>query len=201
VRATVPQLEAAEGVARRRWEQLAGPGADPADVDAVVHRYDPGQRLVADLVGHHPAVRAADRVAGVHRAAWVQAWRCEVGDAADPFEMPDLGAALEGWAPAGPPPSVAAPMATVVLAAPYADLSDDRARALHQRLLHLPAGPRVIVVLGPDITADVPDVDLTGPLPVVDLTRAGPAAADPSAADVDVRRAHDRPSVPARPGG
>ena len=64
----------------RRTEQLAGVGADPADVDAVAHRYDPQHEVVAELISHHPAVRAADRAAALHRAAWVRAWRQEVGD-------------------------------------------------------------------------------------------------------------------------
>ena len=39
---------------------------------------------------------------------------------------------------------------TLVVAAPYADLSERRARELHRRLLGLPRGQRVIVVLAPD---------------------------------------------------
>ncbi len=74
-------------ICRARWEQVAGPGADPAEVETIIHRYDPQHRVVADLVGEHPAVRAADRMAVQRRMAWVEAWRSEVGDStpiADP---------------------------------------------------------------------------------------------------------------------
>lgn len=178
VLASVPGLEAAEAVARRRWEQVAGRGTDPLAVDAVVHRYDPHHRVVADLVGRHPAVRAADRAATIRRAAWVQAWRDEVGDTTGPPVLPDLEAALLAEQAAAPPaPAAAVPPPTLVVAAPYADLTDARARELHRRLLHLPAGPRVIVVLGPDSAADRgPVVDLTDPdEPTVDLTEGPPA--------------------------
>lgn len=172
-RTALPAMEAAEGVARRRWEQLAGAGADPADVEAVVHRYDPQHKIVADLLTHHPAVRAAARAASIHRSAWVRAWRNEVGEAAGPPEVADPIDVLEGWAPTPPPSKPAAAAATLVVAAPYGGLSDERAQLIHKRLLGLPRGPRVIVVLGPDSTADrAPVVDLTDPHSVVDLTAA-----------------------------
>lgn len=170
VAATVPAREAREAVARRRWEQLAGPGADPADVAAVIHRYDPQHRLVANLVAHHPAVRAAERVAAVHRAAWVQGWRDEVGDHVAPVE-PTGTEPLEAWAPPPAPAPAPGEPETLVVASPYAELTDEQARDLHGQLLTLPPGRRVIVVLGPDAHAErAPVVDLTDPPPAIDLT-------------------------------
>lgn len=166
VRASLPALEGSQAVARRRWEQLAGIGADPVHAEAVIHRYDPQHRVITDLLINNPAVRAADRLALHHRMAWVQAWRVEVGD-----DSP-ISAAVE---PASHPvPALKAdatadrslePPRTLIVAGPYTELSEDRARALHRRLLTLPGGNRVIVVLGPDaMTARPTMVDLRDPV-------------------------------------
>lgn len=140
-------------ICRARWEQVAGPGADPVEVETIIHRYDPQHRVVAGLVGEHPAVRAADRVAVERRMAWVEAWRREVGDAT-PIADPAIRELLqrdrtELWLTEG---TALAPDDgdTLVVAAPYADLSESRARELHRRLLGLPRTQRVIVVLAPD---------------------------------------------------
>ncbi|WP_421118326.1 hypothetical protein ACE2AJ_13040 [Aquihabitans daechungensis] len=139
-------------VTRSRWEQVAGAGADPVEVDAIIHRYDPHDPVVAALIGENPAVRAAERVAIQRRMAWVSAWRKEVGDST-PITDPAVQELLqrdrtELWLTTGttlePQPD------TLVVAAPYADLSEQRARELHRRLLGLPRGQRVIVVLAPD---------------------------------------------------
>lgn len=137
---------------RVRWEQVAGVGADPAQVDTIIRRYDPQDQLVASLVAEHPAVRAADRLALQRRMAWVTAWRHEVGDAT-PIADPALRELLqrdrtELWLTDAT--DLAADGATLVVAAPYADLPEARARELHRRLLGLPRGQRVIVVLAPD---------------------------------------------------
>lgn len=148
---SLPGLEASEAQARRRWEQLAGADADPVDAEAIAHRYDPQHEVVADLVRHHPAVRAADRATARHRAAWVQAWREELGDR-DRRHLPPSMAATPGvvtFAATSP----AGAVATLVVVAPYVGLTDERARELHQQLLTLPAGRRVVVVLGPDAQA------------------------------------------------
>lgn len=140
-------------ITRSRWEQVAGTGADPHEVEAIIHRYDPQHRVVADLVGEHPAVRAAERMAVERRMAWVAAWRREVGDAtpiADPVVRELLHRdRTELWLTEG---TDLAPDDgdTLVVAAPYADLPEPRARDLHRRLLGLPRGQRVIVVLAPD---------------------------------------------------
>lgn len=137
-------------VSRSRWEQVAGVGADPAQVEAIIHRYDPQDRVVAALLGEAPAVRAAERLVVQRRMAWVAAWRDEVGDSSpitDPVvqELLHQGEA-ELWLSGDPSDQPE----TLVVAAPYADLSEDRARELHRRLLGLPRGQRVIVVLAPD---------------------------------------------------
>jgi hypothetical protein len=138
---------------RSRWEQLAGRGADPTEVEQIIHRYDPQDSVIAALAAQNPAVRAAERVAVERRLAWVAAWRDEVGDAT-PVVDPALRELLqrdrtELWL-TGTARSIGHEPDTLVVAAPYADLSEDRARHLHQRLLGLPRRQRVIVVLAPD---------------------------------------------------
>jgi hypothetical protein len=159
---------------RSRWEQLAGPGADPAQVEAIIHRYDPQDSVVAALAAENPAVRAAERVAVERRLAWVAAWREEVGDAT-PVADPALRELLardrtELWLTGVDGTDRHAPE-TLVVAAPYADLPEDRARLLHQRLLGLPRRQRVIVVLAPD-----PDAPTGTRIPGVGWV---PALADP----------------------
>ncbi len=147
---------------RSRWEQVAGAGADPVEVEAVIHRYDPQDPVVAALVGENPAVRAAERVAIQRRMAWVSAWRKEVGDST-PITDPAVQQLLqrdraELWLTSGT--ALEDQPDTLVVAAPYADLPEDRARVLHRRLLDLPRGQRVIVVLAPD-----PDAPSGVPIP------------------------------------
>jgi len=185
---TVPLLEAAEAVSRRRWEQVAGRGVDPADVGAVIHRYDPQHRMIAALVDHHPAVRAADRAATVRRDAWIAAWRQEMGGAASPEDdaLQPARAEDELLRAATEPSATDRAPVTVVIAAPYADLSDDCARRLHGRLRNLPARVRVIVVLGPDSSDDrVPALDLTDGPHLVDLAGAERSAAAHTDAHAD----------------
>ena len=142
-------------ITRSRWEQVAGVGADPLHVDDIIHRYDPQDPVVSSLVGEHPAVRAAERAAVHRRMAWVAAWRKEVGDST-PITDPAVVHLLqrdrtELWLTAGSElEPVQTETLTLVVAAPYADLPDARARELHRQLLGLPRGQRVIVVLAPD---------------------------------------------------
>jgi hypothetical protein len=147
-------LAAHGALARGRWEQVAGVGADPYDVEAIIHRYDPSDAVVSSLLAEHPAVRAAERAAVARRMAWVAAWRQEVGDAS-PLTDPAVTDLLqrdgaELWLSGSPG---ADEPDTLVVAAPYADLPEDRARELHRLLLGLPRGQRVIVVLAPDPVA------------------------------------------------
>ncbi|WP_426570969.1 hypothetical protein [Aquihabitans sp. McL0605] len=140
-------------VTRSRWEQVAGVGADPTQVDDIIHRYDPQDAVIAGLLGDNPAVRAAERVVVQRRMAWVAAWRREVGDST-PITDPAVQALLqrertELWLTSGA--DLDTDQAdTLVVAAPYSDLSEERAKELHRRLLGLPRGQRVIVVLAPD---------------------------------------------------
>jgi len=139
-------------LARTRWEQVAGVGADPADAETIIHRYDPQDEMIAALVDHNPAVRAAERVAVQRCTAWVAAWRHEVGDSS-PLTDPNVTELLqrdgsELWLTSGP--FLGEEPETLVVAAPYADLPESRARELHRRLLGLPKGQRVIIVLAPD---------------------------------------------------
>ncbi|MGI8709396.1 MAG: hypothetical protein ACR2LA_00145 [Acidimicrobiales bacterium] len=146
------QFCAAVALARRRWVQVAGADSDPADVEAVIHRYDPQDPVVAPLVGEHPAVRAAMRVAAQRREAWVAAWRATVTERARvrrPTEIELLHQQkIELWL-ATPSHQRSRPPVLVV-ASPYAELSDERARLLHRRLHDLPPGKRVVVILGPE---------------------------------------------------
>jgi len=149
-------LRAHGELARSRWEQVAGVGADPLRVEEVVHRYDPQDRIVAELIDEHPAVRAVERAAVARRMAWVAAWRAEVGDES-PIADPVLADLLHRqraqlWLGAGSPFDLDEPD-TLVVAAPYRDLSERRAHDLHRQLLALPRGQRVIVVLAPDPVA------------------------------------------------
>ena len=149
-------------ISRTRWEQVGGVGSNPADVETIIHRYDPHDPVVAGLVRENPAVRAAERVAIQRRLAWVSAWRKEVGDST-PITDPAVSELLqrdetELWLTSGT--SLEEQPDTLVVAAPYADLSEHRARVLHRRLLDLPRGQRVIVVLAPD-----PDAAEATPIP------------------------------------
>lgn len=149
-------LTAALALAGRRWAQVAGTGADPGDVEAVIHRYDPQDPVVAPLVGEHPAVRAATRVVAQRREAWVAAWRSTVAERTEarrPTEVELLRQQkIELWL-ATPSHERSQPPALVV-ASPYAELSDERARDLHRRLHDLPPGKRVVVILGPEPSVD-----------------------------------------------
>jgi hypothetical protein len=154
---------------RTRWEQVAGAGADPIDVESVIRRYDPHDPVVAALIGENPAVRAAERVAIQRRMAWVAAWRKEVGDST-PVTDPAIADLLrrdrtELWLTSGT--ALEEQPDTLVVAAPYSDLSADRARELHRRLLELPRGQRVIVVLAPDPDAPIGRLPGSGWVPAV----------------------------------
>lgn len=145
-RAVAPHLDAEVALAgaTRRWEQLVGAGVEPTEVEAVVARYDPQHDLVAELVSHHPAVRAVEHLATVRQQALDAATQALISRAA-------------GASAGGPP-------VTTVVAAPYDGLSEERCRALHRRLLALPTSLRVIVVLAPGPNTDDGRVlDLTDP--------------------------------------
>ena len=189
-------------VTRSRWEQVAGAGADPVHVDAVIHRYDPQDPVVASLVGENPAVRAAERVAVQRRMAWVAAWRQEVGDST-PITDPAVQDLLqrdrtELWLTSGT--TLEEQPDTLVVAAPYSDLSAERARELHRRLLELPRGQRVIVVLAPDPDAPT-EVKLPGVrwIPAATAVAAeGPGRGEGRPAGLPSDQISVRRSVPSR---
>ncbi len=177
--APAPLLDAL-AVAHRRWVQVGGAGIDPSDVDAVIHRYDPQDHMVALLADEHPAVRAAERVVLARRKAWVAAWEAKVApgpgdpeasvdvrvriDLADGTEAhastngngrPGADALLRRngavlWLPEAPNDPTGP--ASLILAMPYEGLADERARSVHEQLLALPPGERVLVILAPEAT-------------------------------------------------
>jgi hypothetical protein len=60
--------------ARRHWESLAGAGADPADVEAILRAHDPQRSVAGATAEASPTIRA---VAALHRRAlarWRVAW-------------------------------------------------------------------------------------------------------------------------------
>lgn len=167
-RVALPQLEASEELARRRWERLAGVGTDPVDIDAIARRHDPQAGLVGDLLSHHPAVRAAQRVADERRRAWVEGWQLAVGDPliAASSPEPDQAVALVTTTPDGSSvvPSLEADApAVLVVVSPYDGLDEAEGHALHLRLLALPDDVEVIVVLSTDVLDGVDDLSVSSP--------------------------------------
>lgn len=129
------EAESALRVAERRWVQLAGHGTDPTAVEEVIQRYEPQQHVVAKLVEEHPAVRAVERAAMVRHNDWVTAGRESDQDGVQLW--------LSAEAPLPGP-------ATVVVASPYAGLSEASACDLRRSLMAVAVERRVIVVLDPD---------------------------------------------------
>lgn len=150
--------EAERDAAQRRWERLVGPGIEPESVEEIVHRYDPQADVVSNLLGHHPAVRAVDSVALERHLALDRAHAERRAEEAGSSTRP------------GP----------LVVAQPYAGLDEERSRALHRRLLALPVGLHIVVVLSPGpSTADDRVLDLTDPAgDVLVAPIAGPSPTD-----------------------
>lgn len=143
--ASIADLAAMVELTRRRWEALAGAGADPHDIDAVARRFDPQADLVAVLVELSPAVRAAERALLDNRIAWVRGWR-------DTLEQPvSVEAALID-------PEVLESIrqlvaksdsdAVVIMADPYSNLDRPQANTVYRELANVPTGIVVVVVLG-----------------------------------------------------
>lgn len=61
-------------VAERTWHELAGPEADPADVEELLLRRDPQRHRAAPWVRESAAVRAAEALHERARSAWRTAW-------------------------------------------------------------------------------------------------------------------------------
>jgi hypothetical protein len=95
--AATEQLRAAE----RHWSDLAGPGADPADVDAVLRQRDPQLHRAEVWATQSAAVRTAAAVHRKARARWRVAWAALDRDAPAIGDAPTIIDALasEGDAP------------------------------------------------------------------------------------------------------
>ena len=81
-------------VAERAWRDLAGEGVDPADVEAIVRRFDPQQEDARLLAEASVSVRGADVALRQLHQQWETAWQ-ELGrQAPDPHEADDAVAQL-----------------------------------------------------------------------------------------------------------
>jgi membrane protein implicated in regulation of membrane protease activity len=160
-----PQRERAQEKvrsARRHWESLAGPDADPYDVDGVLRIHDPQFVLTGAATKTSPTVRT---VHAVHRKAiarWRVAW-ASLGydEPPSPEQLDDALAGLAGGATNDPNGSDAARAAARLRAADAwieAGATIDRAlivvdpgtwlpsETLGSMLAALPAGADVIIV-------------------------------------------------------
>jgi hypothetical protein len=73
--------------ARRNWESLAGPGADPDDLEEILRAHDPQRSIAGVTAESSPTIRA---VAALHRRAlarWRVAWAALGYDAAPPADQ------------------------------------------------------------------------------------------------------------------
>lgn len=61
-------------LAEKAWADLAGPGVDPADVEAVVRRFDPGLDGAEHLVGEAVGVRATEAAVARLAEQWSARW-------------------------------------------------------------------------------------------------------------------------------
>jgi outer membrane biosynthesis protein TonB len=61
-------------VAERHWHELAGPDADPDDVDEVVRRLDPQHQDALLLASETATVRAANVLLDRATARWIETW-------------------------------------------------------------------------------------------------------------------------------
>ena len=144
--------------ARRHWETLVGPDADPYDLDAVLRMHD-AQFVITDAASRtSPTVRTVNAVHRKATARWKIAWAALGIETPPPLEdfeaqLVRLGAgtshadaqmvearlkAAEAWENAGA--IIDRPM---ILVEPSSWVSDDE---LHSMLATLPAGAEVILV-------------------------------------------------------
>lgn len=168
---SIEDLEATAELTRRRWEDLAGEGADPEDIEAVARRFDPQADVITDLVGLSPAVRAAEQALVDHRIAWVRGWRetleFQPGDqaaGADPETLDRVRSLL----------ATDASSAVVVIADPYGGLDEYQAARVYDELADVPTGIRAVVVLGPATEPALVGASARGP-----RSRAGRDGASP----------------------
>ncbi|MCU1351582.1 MAG: hypothetical protein JWM05_791 [Acidimicrobiales bacterium] len=129
--------------AHRRWEAVAGVGADPADLDEFLRRHDPQHDLVGQLLPEVPAVRATSRFARSTRERWEAAWAEFGEEPPDPPKGVALDDALKRIL-SRVPGQASTPM---VLVEPFAGLSTNEAWGLKQDLLALEPRHTVILVV------------------------------------------------------
>lgn len=137
-------------LARRRWQQLAGRGVEPDELDRVLERFDPQRETVGELTSCHPAVRAAEQAVADRRRAWVRGWRLTVGDLVD-HDAPTIE-----------------PRRPLILGDLYSGLDAARAALLHHDLRRLRGDAGVVVVLRPvgdviDLRERVDELDALAP--------------------------------------
>jgi hypothetical protein len=148
--------------ARRQWESLAGPDADPYDIEGVLRARDPQYELLGIATKASPTVRTANALHRAATARWKIAW-ASLGHPVPPtLDEADLllarfGGDRDEAATAEAVARLEAADAwseackvldrTLVLVEPSAWLPEDRLESL---LLTLPAGADAVIVEGFD---------------------------------------------------
>jgi hypothetical protein len=148
--------------ARRHWETLAGPEADPYDLDSVLRVHDPQFAITGAATKTSPTVRTVNAVHRMAMARWKVAWAALGYESPPPLEEFDQHVARLGGAPSSPDVEKAEQRlkaaeawsdagATIdrplILVEPEAWLPEDEFEAL---LGTLPAGAEVILVTRDD---------------------------------------------------
>jgi HEPN domain-containing protein len=148
--------------ARRHWESLTGPDADPYDIDGVLRARDPQFELLGAATKASPTVRTANALHRAAAARWRIAW-AGLGHPEPPtLDEADLmlahlggeqdeesGKAAQARLEAAEAWTAACEVLdrSLVFVEPSAWLSESRLESL---LLSLPAGAEAIVVEGPE---------------------------------------------------
>jgi hypothetical protein len=144
--------------ARRHWESLAGPSADPYDIDGVLRARDPQYELLGAATKASPTVRTANALHRAAAARWKIAW-AGLGHP-DPPSLDEADLLLARFGDEGDQQAGEAAIArlkaadawaaacaildqSLVLVAPSTWLSESRLESL---LLTLPAGADVVIV-------------------------------------------------------
>jgi hypothetical protein len=128
-------------VAEHQWSDLAGPGADPDDVEAVLRRRDPQLHRAEVWAAESAAVRTAAAVHRKARARWRVAW---AAIDQEPPASADAGGVIDALAAEGDVPTDRRPL--IITGAAAAACSEGRAA---ERLRWLTRTVAVVMV-GPD---------------------------------------------------
>lgn len=140
--------------ARRHWETLAGPDADPYDLDAVLRVHDPQFVITGAATQTSPTVRTVNAVHRKAMARWKVAWAAlgyesppEIGDVDEHLarlsSKPPSSQAPTPSASRGGEVDVALPSRPMILVEPENWLPEDE---LESMLVELPRGSEVILV-------------------------------------------------------